>query len=303
MHAPEIRHGHGHDPLSRPLVEIDGSFAYHLRRYRQRYGDHGISQRALAMVAHVSRHFIENLERGTDMQVSVEALLRVAIALRHRVEDLVSPDRIASLRDEIERRRRMLDGDAALPGPAPASARPAYTLAVAYRSPHLIMALSDGNTVLEIRQYRSVRTFFRARSLIEREARAYDVKEILVEEDTKTADEVRSLGVPFKTLTFRRAKQHVLGTGDAEPPANKGFFRALVARHPELERYVRVMPATGNVAMTERWRTARLTVATLALAAPAAAVPRPPRWVVGDPSGSLKHRRQRRGSPSPASSL
>lgn len=292
MNARELRHGHGHDPLSRPFSEIEGSFAYHLRRLRQWYGKSGISQRALAMLAHVSRDFIEDLEAGTRLQGSVEALLRVSIALRHPIEDLVSPERMRALRDEIERRRRLLGGAAELPADPEPHTTTGYSLAVAYRSPHLIMAISDGKTVLEIRQYRlpAVKTFFRLRWLIEREAKAYDVREIIVEDDTKTSDYVYSLGLPYRALTFRRAKQFIAGTGDSEPPTNKPFFHALVAKHPELGRYVRVLPATGRVAVSERWRTARLTVATLALAAAAATAPTPPSVVTGDPSGRLKRR-------------
>ena len=295
MQSREIRHGHGHDLRSRPFSDIEGSFAYHLRRYRQWYGKHGISQRALAMIAHVSRHFVENLEAGPHLQGSVEALLRVAIAVRHPIEDLVSPERLRALRDDVERRRKLLGGAAELPGDAPAHKAPAYNLAVAYRSPHLIMALSDGKTILEIRQYRlpAVKTFFRMRWLIGREAKSYDVREIIVEDDTKTSDYVFSLGLPHRTLAFRRAKQFVAGTGDGEPPPNRKFFHALVETHPELRRYVRILPGTGRVAMSERWRTARLTVATLALAAAVATAPTPPPIVTGDPSGRLKRRTRR----------
>jgi len=303
MNHREIRHGYGHDPASRQRALIDDAFAYHLRRYRHVYGAHGISQRSLALIAHVSRTFIENLESGREMQVSVEALLRVAIALRHPIEDLVAPERIEALRDEIERRRSRLGGDAALPKPADATPA-AYVLAVAYRSPHLIVALSDGKTVLEVRQYRAVRTFFQARELIRQELRSNGAKEVIVEEDTKTADYVRSLEVPYRTITFERAKRHVHGTREQDAaPTSKEFFHALVAKHPELARYVRVFPVTGKVALSERWRTARLTAATLALAAPAADPPKPPHYVVGDPSGSLVRRRTRRAPSSSTSSL
>jgi hypothetical protein len=53
------------------------------------------------------------------------------------------------------------------------------------------------------------------------------------------------------------------------------FFQTLLARHPEFSRYVKVLPATGRVAVSERWRTSRLIVATLALAASIATPPPP----------------------------
>ena len=171
---------------------------------------------------------------------------------------------------------------------------PALGLAVAYRSPHLVMAISDGKTILDLRQYRvtSATSMFRFRWLIERESRAYGVREVIVEADTKTADYVYSLGIPHRTLTFRAAKQHVSACEGRTPPSDRSFFHALVAQHPELARYVKVLPATGRVATSERWRTSRLVVATLALAASSATAPKAPRPVVGRPPGRPERRRR-----------
>lgn len=266
MNSPEIRHGHGHDPLSRLGAAVEGSLAYHLRRYRKHYGDHGISQRSLALIAHVSRHFIAHLEQGSAMQVSVEALLRVALALRHPVEDLIAPERVAVLREEVERRRTMLGGDASLSSPLTSTPPPTYTLAIAYCSPLLCLAVTDGKAILEVRQYRSV-SARRARAIISREAKAYGVHDIIVDARFATSKAIASLGRPYKTLAFVRAKEYLAGTGVHDAPPNAQFFAALVKAHPELGRYVRVLPATGRVAMTETWKTARLIVSTLALAA------------------------------------
>lgn len=296
MNVREVRHGYGHDVHSRPHSEIEGSFAYHLRRFRQWYGKHGISQRALAMIAHVSRHFVEDLEAASKLQGSVEPLVRVAIALRRPIEDLIDPERYRALREEIEHRRKLLGGDAALEDGDAAGKPPELNLAVTYRSPHLIMALSDGKTVLELRQYRvsATMTMFRIRWLIEREAKSYGVRDVIVEADTKTSDYVYTLGIQHRTLTFRQAKQHVAHSEGKTPPSNKVFFHALVAKHPELGRYVTVLPATGRVALSERWRTVRLTVATLALAASAATTPSPLPTITGDSTGRLRqHRRPR----------
>lgn len=287
-----IQHGYGHDPESRPYNEFEGSFAYHLRRHRQQYGTSGISQRALAMVAHVSRHFVEDLEISPKLQGSVEPLLRVALALERPVEDLIAPERYRALQEDVEHRRKALGGAALPRGAATAAKPPKLSLAIAYRSPHLIVALSDGTTVLEIQQRRvSAGTCMsRFRSLIERECLAYGVREVIVETGTKAADYVRTLGFPHRTLTFRQAKQHLaLCPGDTPPPT-KAFFHALVAKHPELARYVKVLPATGRVAVSERWRTSRLVVATLALAASAATAPAPP-----PPSADRPPERTKRG--------
>lgn len=83
----EIRHGYGHDPGSRPYKDVEGPFAFHLRRLR-REGMCSLTQRSLAQVAHVSRSFVEDLETATKMQGSVEAIIRVAIAVGHPVEAL-----------------------------------------------------------------------------------------------------------------------------------------------------------------------------------------------------------------------
>lgn len=279
MQAREIRHGHGHvfeeekhDPL-----------AFHIRRHRHGYGKSGISQRALAMIAHLSRRVVEEMEASADLRGSAESLVRLALALRLRVEDVISSELLERLRREIEKRRSYLGGDAALPPEAPAPAKPRCQLAVAYRSPFLLMALSDGTHILELHQQRAapVQTCIRFRSLIRVEAETNGVEEIIVEADTKTADYVFSLGMPHRTLSFRRAKQFLSGTGDGPPPTDARFFQELVETHPELRRYVRVLPATGRVAMSERWRTARLMVASLALAAPAASQALPPKTITG----------------------
>lgn len=288
MHAREIRHGYGHDSESQSIHEAHGALAFHVRRHRHGYGKSGISQRALAMIAHLSRRVVEEMEASSDLRGSAESLLRVALALRLPVEEIVSPDRLELLRKEIERRRSLLGGDAALPPEAPAPAKPRCHLAVAYRSPFLLMAISDGKRILDLQQQRAapVQTCLRFRSLIEEEARTSSVSEIIVEVDTKTSDYVYSIGMPHRTLSFRRAKQFLSGTGDGPPPTDTRFFQALVEGHPELRRYVRVLPATGRVAVTERWRTARLTVASLALAAPAASQALPPKTITGTPPGA-----------------
>ena len=269
----EIRHGYGHDPRSRPYKDVDGPFVFHLRRLR-REGMSSLTQRALAEIAHVSRSFVEDLETTTRLQYSVEALLRVAIAIGHPVEALLSPEKLRALREEIVRRRAALGGGSAVKGETAAPETPGLSLGVAYRAPFLITALSDGKTVLEIRASRvwNATSDQRLAWLIGREAKTYGVREVIVEPDRKTAGYVSSLSIPYRTITFRNAKRYVAGTGDGLPPPNPVFFKTLVGVHPELAQYVKVLP-TGAIAASEKWRTVRLVVATLALAAPAATHP------------------------------
>lgn len=276
MEERRIGHGYGHDDASRPLAPLEGGVAYHLRRHRKQYGRAGISQRALAMMAHVSRQFVERLESSTELQDNIESVVRVAIAVGHPVEELIAPERYRLLREEIGRRRKLL-GAAALPA-APFPAQPEMSLAVAYRSPHLMTAVSDGKTVLDLRQRRVTpkSSITRLCSFVDREARTYGVREVVVEEGTEVAEYASSRGIPHRLLTLDDAKRHILHSGGSPPPTDKEFFHDLLERHPEFGRYVKVLPATGRVAVTERWRTSRLVVAALALAAPIATVPAPP---------------------------
>lgn len=292
MSAKQLRHGYGHSGEHRSVDDREGPLAYHVRRYRQQYGTRGISQNLLAMIAHVSRFSVEDLESTSKLRPSIELLLRVAVALRCRVDDLIAPDHKHSIEVEIERRTAMLGGDAIHPTPTHATER-AFELAVAYRSPHLLMALSDGASILEVRSRRVPHTEpDRMRAVIEREAKAYGVKDVVVEAGSRTSDCFFSVGIPHRSLTFRRAKLFVLGKDEGTPPSNKPFFRQLVERHPELRRYVKILPLTGDVAMSEEWRIARLVVATLAIAAPVATTPAA-RSVRGDPCAPPVERRRR----------
>ena len=292
MRANQLRHGYGHSGEHRSADDIEGPLAYHVRRYRQQYGTRGISQNLLAMIAHVSRFSIEDLESTSKLRPSIELLLRVALALHCRVDDLIAPDHKRNIEAEIERRAAMLGGDATRTAASHAP-EPAFQLAAAYRSPHLLTALSDGTSILEIRPRRVPHTQpDRMRAVIEREAKAYGVKDVVVEAGSRTSDCFFSLGIPHRALTLRRAKLFVLGKDEGTPPSNKPFFRQLVERHPELRRYVKILPLTGDVAMSEEWRIARLVVATLALAAPVATTP-VARAVKGDPCAPPVERRRR----------
>ena len=273
----KIQHGYGHDSASRPFLGTARPLAYQLHRHRQWYGQEGISQRTLAGLAHVSRHFVENLELSSSMQASVESVLRVAIALRRPVEDLVSPAQLHALQEEIERRRSLLGGASALEAEKPAMDGTKINLAVAYRSPYLITAVSDGKTILELRQRRltSEMSTARLRTLISREARSYGVYEVTVEAGTPIAEYVYSQCIRHRVLTLRAAKKYMARCEGKCPLSNRLFFHTLLERHPELSRYVKVLPATGRVAVSERWRTSRLIVATLALAASTATLPPP----------------------------
>lgn len=267
MRASKLKHGYGHDRASRVEQPLDGNYAYHLRRHRQWYGERGISQRTLAMVAHVSRRCVAHLEATPELQASVEAVLRVAIALGQPLESLVSPKRIGEMCREIDGRKKLLG----LPHGAEATV-PRYTLAITYRTPHLLLALAEGGRVLEILKRRLLPAAPAAAKVVRREAARYALTEVVVENRPALIELARAAGLEPRPMCFDDAKAIV--SEMAQPPTHHAFFHLLIERHPELARFVRVLPATGRVAVTERWRTARLVVATLAIAAgmiPAAA--------------------------------
>lgn len=260
MRATKLTHGYGHDRASRVEPSLEGNFAYHLRRHRQWYGERGISQRALAMVANVSRRCVAHLEATPDLQASVEAVLRVAIALGQPLEALVSPKRIGEMCQEIDRRKRLLGMPWGAPRPSPR-----YALAVTYRTPHLLLALAEDGRVLEILKRRLLPTDPAAAKVVRTEATRYALAEIVVEDRPALVELGRTAGLEPRPMRFNDAKAIV--SAQDPPPTHHAFFHLLIERHPELARYVRVLPATGRVATTERWRTDRLVVATLALAA------------------------------------
>ncbi len=285
MHDRKKHNSKDHGDKQALPKAADGSIAYHVRRLRQQYGTSGISQKELAKLAHVSRHFIEDLETLPKLQGSIELLLRVAIALEQPVTNLIAPELYRSLQEDVEQRRMAIGGVAAPKAPAQSvTPPPKLSMALVYRSPNIILAFSDGKTVYEIRQYRATigNAVRRLRPLITREIQAYGVQETILEANSLAVRYARKGKFPYRTLTLEQAKQYLALSPDGTPLTNTEFFNALVVKHPELARYVKILPGTGRVAVSERWRTARLLAAAMALAAPIAELP--PEQASGDQS-------------------
>jgi hypothetical protein len=141
-------------------------------------------------------------------------------------------------------------------------------LGTAYRCPYLFTVLAQGHRLLELRRHRlleAVDFFVRMRWIIQREAAAYGVSEIITEPKKVTEGAVRSLDLPFHLLTFDKARRTLSDLMGLD--SNARFFERLVAEHAELQRFVRILPVTGKIARTETWKTDMLVAATLALAA------------------------------------
>jgi len=92
-----------------PYLDPDCPIAFHLRRCRQWYGPHGISQLDLARIAGVSDRVIWHAEKSCELQPSIEAMLRIAAAIGRPLEELVAPKKLQAIRKDVEKRRAELE--------------------------------------------------------------------------------------------------------------------------------------------------------------------------------------------------
>jgi len=83
--------------------------ALHIRRLRQWYGENGIEQLELAKIAGISDRHLRVYERGRALPQSIEFLLSIAIALGVPMEWLINPNRVETLRREIDDRREAFE--------------------------------------------------------------------------------------------------------------------------------------------------------------------------------------------------
>lgn len=89
---------------------------------------------------------------------------------------------------------------------------------------------------------------------------------IVAEPGTIAEEAVSKLGLTPKTLTLADAKATLLGQ-DRPRRTHQLLVAELVKRCPELKNLVTILPATGRIAMSERWRTVTVFAVALALAA------------------------------------
>lgn len=150
------------------------------------------------------------------------------------------------------------------------NARRVTTLAAAYRSPYLHIALMNGDRTVSLRRQR-----------IGSRKQAFAVIEpilidlgcsLLVVEPKLLPDRRRGrfLGT-VTTITLGEAKRIVFS--DGSKPTHRQLFEDLIHHFPELCSAVKVL-ATGRIAMTEPWRVNALVPAALGIAA---------HWRDGDP--------------------
>ncbi len=157
-------------------------------------------------------------------------------------------------------------------------------LAVLYRSPYLLVAIAKRGRLLELRRHRvapMTRAKKRLASCLRHHAARYRAAHAVLEPGKGPGHRslveraVRDLELPCCAIALPDAMRRA--TGDAPHP--RTFYDRLVAIRPELRRFVRILPGTGRVARSDRWRLGMLQVAALALAgepAPGDATPSPP---------------------------
>jgi len=96
-------------------------------------------------------------------------------------------------------------------------------------------------------------------------ANDYDISVVVVEPGSTVSRWCEVAGLQTAQLTIAEAKQ-VLLPGDASA-SHAVLFQHLVKTNSKLKNIVTILPATGNVAMTQRWRIAPLLAVALGLAA------------------------------------
>lgn len=144
-------------------------------------------------------------------------------------------------------------------------------LAVLYRSPYLLVAVARRGRLLELRRHRMApmnRAKKRLVSCIRHHAARYRAAHAVLEPGHGLGHRsliertFRDLELPCCAIGLPDAMRRA--TGDAPHP--RTFYDRLVALRPELRRFVRILPGTGRVARSDRWRLGMLQVAALALA-------------------------------------
>ncbi|MFA5061652.1 MAG: hypothetical protein WC526_00720 [Patescibacteria group bacterium] len=90
---------------------------------------------------------------------------------------------------------------------------------------------------------------------------------LIVADNALLADELRKTicAVPIQTITIATAKEVLLPA--EHRPNHHDLYHHLLRQHPHLRRYVTVIPSTGHIAESERWRTVVLLAVALGLAA------------------------------------
>lgn len=244
-----------HEKSSQRLV-------FHIRRLRQWFEDRPLSQGELAERSGVPARTLRTLEQRRSLPKAIEMMLRISIALNVPLDKLIDP----ASRREVEEQLGLVPrpGRAVYTG---ASSRSSHqyspTLAVCHRVPYLVLAICDGMEVLEVIRRRAAApdTFG---EMIRRVITEYGCQTVLLEPNSQLVNEVENLQCRIHTLSLKQAK-HLLFPEESNV-TNRQLFHHLVECEPRFRRMVQILPGTGRIAMTQRWRTVVLTAVALARA-------------------------------------
>ncbi len=146
--------------------------------------------------------------------------------------------------------------------------RSRWYLVAKYRSPYLALAVLDGMRIVEVMTHRLChgrRSSDQLHALFVRLATDYAPDRIIIEPMEPLYRAATATGVTVSTMTLTEAKRLLLG--DAMARTNRDLYRSLVARCPELRRLVTILVGSGDIAVTEPWRTVQLLPIALGLAA------------------------------------
>lgn len=148
---------------------------------------------------------------------------------------------------------------------------PARLVAACIRCRCLAITVLSGDQVLEVVSHRldSAKRRGHAADFVSRLVNDY-APEAVVLETEKSLSESNQLPTYTKyqihIVTLAQAKRTLLTGNDC---SHRTLFQHLLRQHPNLQRLVKVLPITDQIAMTERWRTVSLLAVALGLAAQA----------------------------------
>ena len=238
------------------------NLVFHIRRLRQWYRDKALSQTELSRLAGVPTRSLRSLESARSIPRAVESLLRVSLALGVSVEKLIDPIRREGVAAGVvcapEKQLSSDGGVEAEPRKHTHSYNP--ILSACHRGKYLAVAVCNGVDVLEVVRARMHRGDS-LKTVVGRIIADYGCGTILVEPNRPLFKEVQSLQCSVRTLALTEAKERLL-PGRATV-THRDLYQHLVESDPRLRRFVTVLPATGRVAMTERWRTVNLLAVAL----------------------------------------
>ncbi len=145
---------------------------------------------------------------------------------------------------------------------------PSRILAVAYRSLFMATAVLSRSEIIEVRGCHASGGFAAARpriaARIAKVAAEYDVDRIVVEPGLLAPALLATRGRVVATRTLGEAKAALLC--GYPRPTFRDLCQHLVDRYPSVRRLARILPGTGRITMTERWRTILLLSVALGLA-------------------------------------